>query len=104
MNRKDPMTPADQFLQARDFLLAKRENYSAAVAGFRWPQPDPFNWALDYFDPMARNNDRLALCVVDDQKECRISFAELGTRSNQVANFLRKHGVRRGDRILVLLP
>ena len=34
----------------------------------------------------------------------KLTFAEVSRRSNQVANFLRQHGVRRGDRLIVQLP
>jgi len=93
------------FLAARDFLLAHREDYEAAYAGFRWPVLDTFNWALDYFDLHARDNPRTALWVVeDDGQDTRISFAEMAERSNRTANFLRGLGVARGDRVLVMLP
>ena len=39
-----------RYRAARDFLLAHRTDYAAAVAGFRWPQLERFNWALDWFD------------------------------------------------------
>ena len=93
------------FLEARDFLIAHRDDYAAAYAGFRWPVLDRFNWALDYFDVYAHNNDRPALWVVDDEGgETKLSFAELAARSNRVANHLRSCGVRRGDRVLLMLP
>ncbi len=38
------------FQEARSFLLQHRTDYDAAVKGFRWPDPVPFNWALDWFD------------------------------------------------------
>src|SRR5579875_2016998 len=38
------------FKAARDFLLATRNDHRAACAGFRWPELDRFNWALDWFD------------------------------------------------------
>src|SRR6201992_3102230 len=38
------------FKDARAFLLKHRTDYDAAVKGFRWPEPVPFNWALDWFD------------------------------------------------------
>jgi acetyl-CoA synthetase len=53
------------FLEARDFLLAHRGDYETAYRDFRWPAFDRFNWALDYFDPMARGNDRPGLWLVD---------------------------------------
>jgi len=98
------MTALAQFLQARDFLLAHRTDYATAYAGFRWPQLSEFNWALDYFDVMARGNDAPALWIVEeDGREARLSFAELSQRSNQVANWLRAQGVKRGDRVLLML-
>lgn len=101
----DRMTPAaTAFAQARDFLLAHRGRHAEAVAGFRWPQLDRFNWALDAFDVLAEGNERPALWVVhDDGREERHSFAAMRERSNRAANHLRALGVQRGDRILVML-
>ena len=98
------MTSADAFLQARDLLLRLRSDQSAAVRDFRWPQLEEFNWALDYFDAMARNNEARALHIVaEDGSEVKRSFRELSERSSQVANHLRGLGVARGDRILLML-
>ncbi|HTP92842.1 MAG TPA: AMP-binding protein [Xanthobacteraceae bacterium] len=95
---------AAPFLAARDFLLRHREDYTAAYRGFQWPKLDRFNWALDYFDVMARGNAQPALWLVDDDGgETKLSFAELSERSNRIANRLRRLGVRRGDRILLML-
>jgi acetyl-CoA synthetase len=98
------MTATEAFLQARKFLMANREDYARAYAGFRWPELDTFNWALDWFDVYARSNNRTALWVATrDAGETKLSFRELSERSNQVANFLRGYGVRRGDRVLLML-
>jgi acetyl-CoA synthetase len=95
---------ANAFTSARDFLLRYREDYALAYRDFAWPKLDRFNWALDYFDSIARNNAQPALWLVDeDGSEVKLSFAALSERSNQVANALRALGVRRGDRILVML-
>src|SRR4030088_3003264 len=97
------------FQQARAFLLRHRSDYDAAVKGFRWPDPVPFNWALDWFDAeLARNpesRDRPALWIVDAaaNRENKLSFQTLSRRSNQVANFLRALGLKRGDHLLLLL-
>ncbi len=78
---------------------------SRPTPAFRWPALERFNWALDYFDVYARGNDRVALWVVDDEGgETKLSFSQLAERSNRVANYLRGCGVRRGDRVLVMLP
>jgi acetyl-CoA synthetase len=95
---------AAPFIAARDFLLRHREDYATAYRDFEWPKLDRFNWALDYFDVMARGNAQPALWLVDeDAGETRLSFAELSERSDRIANALRGLGVRRGDRILVML-
>ncbi|HET8668756.1 MAG TPA: AMP-binding protein [Terriglobales bacterium] len=96
---------ASAFLAARDFLLQNRDNCAAAYRDFRWPELDEFNWALDYFDPYARGNSKTALWIIEDGgTELKLTFDQMFRRSNQVANFLRKQGVRRGDRIIVMLP
>jgi acetyl-CoA synthetase len=98
------MTAITEFLKARDFLLAHRSDHAAAHAGFKWPQLDVFNWAIDYFDAFARDNESPALWLVEeDGREAKLSFAQMSRRSSQVANWLRAQGVRRGDRILVML-
>jgi acetyl-CoA synthetase len=92
------------FLAARDFLLAHRTDYATAARDFRWPQLNEFNWALDYFDAMAEGNQANALWIVEeDGSEQRYSFQQLAARSNQVANHLRALGVRRGERVLLML-
>ena len=40
----------ESFKAARDFLFANRTEYSVAHAGFRWPELNAFNYALDWFD------------------------------------------------------
>ena len=92
------------FHQARELLLRLRDDHAAAVQAFRWPRLSEFNWALDHFDRIARDNANPALWIVEaDGSEQRLSFAQLSARSDQVANFLRAQGVQRGDRMLVML-
>ncbi|MEV8094540.1 AMP-binding protein [Kitasatospora sp. NPDC085879] len=98
------MGSVDEFLAARDVLLRHRTDYDAACREFRWPRPEAFNWALDWFDRIAEDNDRCALRVVDeDGAEHTRTFREMSRRSNQVANHLRELGLRRGDRVLVMV-
>ncbi|MFI0776930.1 AMP-binding protein [Streptomyces sp. NPDC021212] len=98
------MGPSREFRVARDFLLDRREDYAAAYEGFDWPRPDRFNWALDWFDPIAEGNGRTALHIVEeDGQETRLSFDAMRRRSDRAANWLRARGVRVGDRIVVML-
>ncbi|HEY0602245.1 MAG TPA: AMP-binding protein [Herpetosiphonaceae bacterium] len=97
-------SPSDTFRAARDMLWRHRTDYDAAVREFKWPELQHFNWALDWFDVIARDNDRPALIIVEeDGAETRRSFAEMAQRSNRVANWLRQQGVARGDRLIVML-
>lgn len=94
----------EEFLRARDLLLAHAEEYERARRDFRWPRLERFNWALDYFDRLAEGNRATAFRLVDeDGRETRCTFSELSERSNRVANHLRRLGVRRGDRVLLML-
>jgi acetyl-CoA synthetase len=90
--------------ELRDRLLEQREDYEAAHATFAWPVLDEFNWALEWFDPLARDNEATGLLVVEsDGSEQRVSFDTLARRSDQLANWLRAQGVARGDRIVLML-
>src|ERR1700682_1823645 len=96
---------ADAFKAARDFLLAHRTDYAAACRDFRWPSPMHFNWALDWFDAELARGDSAnqpALTIVGDGA-ASLTFAELSERSSRLANALRSLGVKRGDRVLLML-
>ncbi len=85
--------------------MRHRDDYESARREFTWPELDEFNWALDWFDVIAGEHpDRPALRIVtDDGSGVSLSYAELSARSGQVANWLRGLGVRRGDRVLLML-
>jgi acetyl-CoA synthetase len=96
---------AEAFKAARDFLLAHRTDYRTAHADFRWPKLATFNYALDWFDAELARGDsagRLALKIVGDGA-ATATFGELSERSSRVANGLRALGVKRGERILLML-
>ncbi len=99
------MTPYQRFIEARDFLQRHRTDYAAAYCGYRPPALTTFNWALDFFDVQAQGNQTPALWVVgEDGAEQSLTYAEMSARSNLVANYLRERGVKRGDRVLLMLP
>ena len=91
------------FAAARAYLLQHRTDVVTATAGFRWPDLGDFNWALDHFDRLAAGNQQTGLRIIGPDGEQTFSYADLAARSDQVANFLRDAGARRGDRILLLL-
>ncbi|GIJ71787.1 AMP-binding protein [Virgisporangium ochraceum] len=94
------------FQEAREFLLAHRDDYDTTYRGFRWPELTTFNWAIDWFDVAAAgpHGGSPALWIVEeDGSEQKLTFAELSERSNRVATWLRGQGVRRGDRVILML-
>jgi acetyl-CoA synthetase len=99
------MTATDAYRAARDQLLALRGRHDRAVAEFRWPDlGDRFNWAVDWFDAIARGNGRAALVIAGaDGAATTRTFDEMARRSDQVAAWLAGQGVRRGDRVLLML-
>ncbi len=97
------MTDVEQFFKARDFLLNVK-SYNEAIKGFKWPTISKFNWAIDYFDKIAEDNDNLALIYANENgDERKITFNEMRERSNQVANFLRDLGLQKGDRVFMIM-
>ena len=99
-----PSGSAEKFRAARDLLFEHRDDWARAYAEFRWPDLDEFNWALDWFDTLGRTGSGTALWIVEeDGSETKLSFSELSARSSQLANWLSGHGVRRGDRLVLML-
>ncbi|HET9871404.1 MAG TPA: AMP-binding protein [Propionibacteriaceae bacterium] len=75
-----------------------------AYQGFSWPELPLYNFATEWFDGLAEENpDGIALWVIDGDHEQRLTFRELSARSVAVAHFLSEVGLRRGDRLMVVL-
>ena len=96
---------SDSFRTVRDHLVAHREDFETAAATFRFPDVgDRFNWAIDWFDHVARGNPVAALRIVgDDGSDESYSFDEMAIRSDRVARWLAEGGVRPGDRVMLML-
>ena len=83
----------------------RMEDYGHAVAAHRLDTPDFFNFGADVVDAWARDPSRTALLWCDAEgRERRLTYAEVARASNRVANRLAARGVRKGDRIVVMLP
>ena len=98
-------TNTDIYRTARDQLVDVIGDYDKAVETFSWPRlTGTFNWATDWFDTIARGNDRTALWIVEeDDGEQKITFAEMAERSDRVATWLAQLGVGKGDRVILML-
>ncbi|WP_040385933.1 AMP-binding protein [Demetria terragena] len=95
----------EAYRAARDQLLDWRGQPARAASEFQWPDVgDSFNFAIDWFDANARGNDAPCLTIVEaDGATLTVTYDEMARRSDQVAQLLSKHGVRRDDAVIVML-
>ncbi|MGW3206560.1 acyl-CoA synthetase [Streptomyces sp. NPDC001135] len=92
------------FRRSRDLLQELRADHEAARRAFTWPRLTHFNWALEWFDVIAHDNPRTALELHGpDGQVQQISYQDLAARSDRLATWLTRLGVRRGDRVLIVL-
>jgi len=98
-------TATDTYRAARDLLLELREDPDRAHAEFSWPDMgERFSWAVDWFDAVARGNQKPALVIVEeDGTSTERTFDEMATASDRVAAWLAQQGVTRGDAVIVML-
>ncbi|HEX3498678.1 MAG TPA: acyl-CoA synthetase [Stellaceae bacterium] len=86
-------------------MLHKAASYAAVVGGFRWQVPEFYNIGVDVCDRHATGEGRLALIFQDEAGAVRrFSFDDIKAQSNRFANVLTAHGLKRGDRLAILLP
>jgi len=66
---------------------------------------DSFNFAFDCVDEIARlYPDKLAMLhVAADHTERRFTFADIKRASNQTANYFKSLGIKKGDRVMIIL-
>jgi acetyl-CoA synthetase len=82
-----------------------RDRYREAYEGFRWEVPARFNVAHYCCDRWATERHRLALYWEDESGETRaLSYWDLREAANRLANALATLGIRRGDRVAIVLP
>ena len=81
-------------------------DYESAYNNDRLDVPEFFNFGLDVVDKWAEDRTKLALISVDSTGEHvqHHSFWDLKILSNKYANALRDRGVKKGDRVFIMLP
>ncbi len=87
-------------------MLKRQDRWDAWRHGFRWRIPRQFNIGTAITDRWARAEPgRVAL--IEAKPDCNVtthSFGELSRLSDSLAAALRATGLRRGDRLALLLP
>ncbi|MBQ3671815.1 MAG: AMP-binding protein, partial [Treponema sp.] len=80
-------------------------NYDDLRKNFKIKKPDNFNFAFDVVDVYAEKDpEKRAIVWCDDKGgEKFINFRELSVESKKAANFLLSQGVKKGDKVLMIL-
>ena len=80
-------------------------SYEEVYGTFRWNIPRAFNIGVEICDRHSLRAEQTALFLENAHgQETRLSFGELKSLSDRFANALRDIGVRRGDRVGIVLP
>ncbi len=85
-------------------LLQRGDSYEEIYRNFKWNIPAQYNIADDVCDRWANGPERLALIYEDKAKKVhRYTFQQIQQYANQWANTLVSLGLKRGERVTVLL-
>jgi acetyl-CoA synthetase len=87
-------------------VLPAARDYGALYRSFRWQIPARYNIGVDVCDRWAESDPaRTAILNVrGDGKVEEVSYGVLREASNRLANALAAHGIKKGDRVALLLP
>jgi acetyl-CoA synthetase len=87
-------------------MLPDIRNYDRLIQEFRWHIPADYNIGVDVCDRWAAHApDQAAILEVNARGDVApITYGELRERSNRLGRALATRGVKRGDRVAVLLP
>jgi len=86
-------------------MLPQIHNYEKLCAAFRWQIPARYNIGFDACDKWAlKEPDRVAIIVKHQKDFETVSYGQLMEDSNRLANALQANGIKRGDRIAIILP
>lgn len=85
-------------------MLKRGKTYDEVYNSFEWNIPERYNIANDVCDQWADDLGRVALVYEDGDKQVQTyTFADVRKYANQFANTLLARGLRRGDRVTLLL-
>jgi acetyl-CoA synthetase len=87
-------------------VLPPVKDYDSLIRQFRWSVPARYNIGVDVCDRWAEKEPgRLAILHARaDGRDEQVTYGWLRKTSNQLANALQANGIKRGDRVAILLP
>lgn len=91
--------------QVAENFVSCETDAKGMLTGVNFKNEEKFNFAFDIVDEVAaKSPDKLAMIyVADDKTERRFTFAEMKKYSCQTANYFKSLGIRRGDRVMLVL-
>ena len=94
----------DQRLLCNEFVWGV-EDSNGHMTGVNFANTDRYNFAFDTVDAIARKEpEKLAMVHVADDLTCRkFTYKDMKDGSSQCANYFKSLGIKRGDRVMVVL-
>jgi acetyl-CoA synthetase len=99
-HKNDP----DRKLLCNKFIHTEEDEHGA-LQNVTFDGADEYNFAFDTVDAIARRSpDKLAMLhIADDMTERRFTFKNIKDASSQSANYFKSLGIKRGDRVMLVL-
>ena len=96
---------ADQKLRVAERFIQTTENENGLVQSIAFRGEDRFNFAFDIVDTLGREKpEKLAMLhIAEDGTERRFTFRDMKEASSRAANYFTSLGIRRGDRVMLVL-
>jgi acetyl-CoA synthetase len=87
-------------------VLPRVKDYDSLIRQFRWSVPTRYNIGVDVCDRWAdKEPGRLAILHArPGGRDEQVTYGWLRETSNRLANALQANGIKRGDRVAILLP
>ncbi|MCQ2453607.1 MAG: AMP-binding protein [Clostridia bacterium] len=94
----------DEATVCREFIEVQ-EDEQGRMEDISFKNAERFNFAFDIVDGIARKDpDKLAMVhVANDMTERRFTFKDMKDASSQTANYFTSLGIKRGDRVMLVL-
>ena len=100
----DPELHPDQRLLCNEFVWGIEDGHGH-MTGLNYANTERYNFAFDTVDAIARKDPgKLAMIhIANDFTERRFTFKDMKDASSQCANYFKSLGIKRGDRVMVVL-
>ena len=86
-------------------FVSGKEDENGVLLGLNFADTDTYNFAFDTVDAIARREpEKLAMVhIANDMTERRFTFKDMKDASSQSANYFKSLGIKRGDRVMLVL-